>query len=204
MARKKKTVRRKTSGPRKRPARSRTASMTARRRPRRSSKVGAEKGGGNGGGPAGLSLAELQAELTTRVADLKRRRADLEAELAEINAELAEVDDSLAAAVPAGGPGRGRGRRKAAASGPARSGGSGNGRRRGGRAKGAGGKNLAESLYEVLKGKEMKVSELVDAVQAAGYESSSPNFRVMVSAALSKNKGTMFKNVRRGIYTTID
>jgi len=101
MARKKKTVRRKTSGPRKRPARSRTASMTARRRPRRSSKVGAEKGGGNGGGPAGLSLAELQAELTTRVADLKRRRADLEAELAEINAELAEVDDSLAAAVPA-------------------------------------------------------------------------------------------------------
>ncbi len=210
MARKKKTVRRKTSS-RKRPARSRTAGVTARRRPRRSSTGSAPSSSKRSGGSAGFSLAELQAELTSRVSALKSRRAELEAELAEIDAELAEVDGSLAAAVPTGASGnrrRGRppgsGASRGTSGGSRGASGSRNGRRRGGRTKGAGGKNLAESLYEVLKGKEMKVSELVDAVQAAGYQSKSPNFRVMVSAALSKNKGTMFKNVKRGVYTTVD
>jgi len=209
MARKKKTTRRSKTGTRKRAASSRSSSVTAKRRTRRTSKTAKRtqpRRSAATASPGAMSLAELQAEISSRVSKLHERRSELEAELAEIDSALAEAGAAAAAPASPAPQGRRRGRppgsgRKAA---------SGTTKRAprttqssDGRTKGKGGKNLAESLYDVLKGKEMKVSELVDAVQAAGYNSKSPNFRVMVSAALSRNKDTMFKNVRRGVYTTI-
>ena len=224
MARKKKTVRRSASAARKWTARAAKTPIAGRRRPRR--KV-ARRSGVAAAAPRAsaesLSIAELQAELDARLSTLHARKAELEAELAQIDAALSGAP-APAGVASAGGRKVARkkaGRKKAAgkkaagekaakAAKPAKSAkaagtrkkASGS-RRGGGRAKGAGGKNLAESLYEVLKGKEMKVAELIDAVKAAGYESNSPNFRVMVSGALSKNKGTMFKSVGRGVYTTM-
>lgn len=208
MARKKKTVRRSKAGTRKRAASSRSSSVTAKRRTRRKTKATSRtqpRRSAATANPGDLSLAELQAEINARVSELHSRRSELEAELAEIDAALGNAGG--AAAATAAPQKRRRGRppgsgRKAATSAPAarkprKSSGS------DGRTKGKGGKNLADSLYEVLKGKEMKVAELVEAVQAAGYDSKSPNFRVMVSAALSRNKGTMFKPISRGVYTTI-
>lgn len=60
--------------------------------------------------------------------------------------------------------------------------------------------NLVGALQTLLKGKEMGVSEAAEAVQKAGYKTTSDNFRVMVNQALSKD-GNPFKRVSRGIYT---
>jgi hypothetical protein len=45
----------------------------------------------------------------------------------------------------------------------------------------------------------MSVKELAEAVQRKGYRSTSPNFRLIVNAALLK--GGTFKRVGRGQYT---
>ncbi|MHC4809623.1 MAG: hypothetical protein ACYTEV_04575 [Planctomycetota bacterium] len=216
MARKKKTVRRSKSAARKRTARAAKTPIATRRRPRRKVARRSVAAKAPAAGAETMSIAELQAELEARLSTLHARKAELEA-------ELAEIDAALSGSAPVAGSGGTTGRKKtgrkkttrkkaggtrkvakkttaAKAGGSRKKAGS---RRGGGRAKGAGGKNLAESLYEVLKGKEMKVAELIDAVKAAGYTSNSPNFRVMVSGALSKNKGTMFKSVSRGVYTTV-
>lgn len=209
MARKKKTVRRSKSAARKRTARAAKTPIATRRRPRR--KVARRKVATKA--PAAdataLSIAELQAELEARLSTLHARKAELEAELAEIDAALSGSAPAPRATgrkkttrKKAGGTRKTAKKTTAAKAGGTRK--KAGSRRGGGRAKGAGGKNLAESLYAVLKGKEMKVADLIEAVKAAGYSSNSPNFRVMVSGALSKNKGTMFKSVSRGVYTTVD
>lgn len=59
--------------------------------------------------------------------------------------------------------------------------------------------SLVESLAAVLKGKTLGVSEAAEAVQKAGYRTTSANFRTMVNIALI-NSGK-FKRVARGQYT---
>ncbi|HSU69029.1 MAG TPA: hypothetical protein VLJ39_19255, partial [Tepidisphaeraceae bacterium] len=68
----------------------------------------------------------------------------------------------------------------------------------GGRARNA--KSLNDSIDEVLRGngKPMKVGDIVDAVEATGYRSSSANFRGIVNQALIKDK--RFIAAERGMY----
>ncbi len=60
--------------------------------------------------------------------------------------------------------------------------------------------NLVESLAKVLRGKTMSVTQVAEAVQAAGYQTTAANFRTIVNQALIKNNKT-FKKVQRGQYT---
>lgn len=59
--------------------------------------------------------------------------------------------------------------------------------------------SLADALAKALNGKTMSVTELAEEVQRKGYRSTSPNFRLIVNAALLKGDG--FKRVGRGQYT---
>ena len=60
--------------------------------------------------------------------------------------------------------------------------------------------SLAEALRAVLDGKTMSVTEVAQAVQKAGYQTSAANFRTIVNACLIK-KGNGFKRTDRGRYT---
>jgi hypothetical protein len=60
--------------------------------------------------------------------------------------------------------------------------------------------NLAEALANLLKGKSMRVKDMVGAVQRAGYKTGAANFRTIVNQTLIKHKG-MFKKLGRGEYT---
>ena len=75
----------------------------------------------------------------------------------------------------------------------------------GGRVRGGGGGSrprnemtLTETLSKVLNGKTMRVTDVANAVQKAGYKTNSSNFRTQVNIALSKGP---FKRVGRGEYT---
>jgi hypothetical protein len=59
--------------------------------------------------------------------------------------------------------------------------------------------NLVESLRKVLDGKTMSVTDVSEAVQKAGYQTTSPSFRTIVNQTLI-NSGK-FKRVERGKYT---
>lgn len=59
--------------------------------------------------------------------------------------------------------------------------------------------NLVESLAKVLDGKTMGVAEVAEAVQKAGYQTTSKSFRTIVNIALIKSG--KFKRVDRGQYT---
>ncbi len=59
--------------------------------------------------------------------------------------------------------------------------------------------NLVDALAKVLDGKTMSVTEVSEAVQTAGYQTTSPNFRTIVNQTLI-NSGK-FKRVERGMYT---
>jgi septal ring factor EnvC (AmiA/AmiB activator) len=74
----------------------------------------------------------------------------------------------------------------------------GGGRTSGGRARNA--KSLTETLEGVLSaGKPMKVGDIVDAVKATGYRSSSANFRGIVNQTLIK-EDKRFVAPTRGLY----
>jgi septal ring factor EnvC (AmiA/AmiB activator) len=76
--------------------------------------------------------------------------------------------------------------------------GGGSGRTGSGRARNA--KSLTETLEEVLSsGKPMKVGDIVDAVKASGYRSSSANFRGIVNQTLIK-ENKRFTAPSRGLY----
>lgn len=70
--------------------------------------------------------------------------------------------------------------------------------RNGGRARNA--QSLVATLETVLRdsGKPMKVGDIVNAVQKAGYQSSSANFRGIVNQTLIKEK--QFNSAARGLY----
>lgn len=59
--------------------------------------------------------------------------------------------------------------------------------------------NLADALAKVLKSATMSVTEVSEAVQEAGYKTTSPNFRTIVNQTLIKDP--RFKRVGRGQYT---
>lgn len=134
---------------------------------------------GSGGGPAigAASVADLERELAARkrgASKLLKKRERVAAQLAEIDAELAAMGIS-----PSGGAVGG-------------SGGTGSRPRND--------KTLTEALAEVLKGTEMSVTEAAEAVQRAGYRTSSSNFRTIVNQTLLR-EDKVFKKVGRGVYT---
>ena len=59
--------------------------------------------------------------------------------------------------------------------------------------------NLEDALAKTLTGHTMGVSEVADAVQAAGYQTTSPNFRTIVNQTLIRSN--KFKKVSHGKYT---
>ena len=126
------------------------------------------------------SVAELERELAERKRGsekLLRKRERVLAQLADIDAELAEmgISPSGSALNRAGGGG-------------------------GGRTRPRNDKPLPEAMVEVMRGKQMGVSEIAEAVQAAGYKTSSANFRTIVNQALIRETD-LFKKVSRGVYT---
>ncbi len=58
---------------------------------------------------------------------------------------------------------------------------------------------LADALVDSLTGTTLSVTEVAQAVQHAGYRTTSPNFRTIVNQTLIKDK--RFKRVGRGQYT---
>lgn len=58
---------------------------------------------------------------------------------------------------------------------------------------------LPDSLYHVLQGKTMSVTDAAEAVRIAGYTSNATNFRTMVNQALLRDD--RFKKISRGQYT---
>lgn len=59
--------------------------------------------------------------------------------------------------------------------------------------------SLGESLLGVLKNKTLSVTEAAEAVQRAGYQTTSSSFRTIVNQTLIKDP--RFKKVSRGKYT---
>lgn len=129
-------------------------------------------------GLARLSVADLQAEIRRRqrgVKTLHRRRAKLVAKIEALDAQIVDRAGKIAAEA-----GLVMGRVS-------------------GRVRPKNDTNLIDALRAALKGKTMGVSEAAEAVQEAGYKSSSPNFRTIVNATLLKKQH--FKKVERGQYT---
>ncbi len=151
---------------------------------------------------ASASLADLRAELERRQSALQARRDELVAELEEIDREMGSVGTPVrrgpgrppkSATATGRRPGRPAGKRGPGR--PSKKVGRPRGRRAGG------GASLVESLHKVLQGRTMSVTEVTDAVQKAGYKTSSANFRTIVNQALTANPNK-FRKVARGQYTS--
>lgn len=124
-----------------------------------------------------LSIGDLQREIRRRekmvsghLKKLATKREKLREQLSEVEAEMAKF-------------GAVAGRVRAA----------------GGRKRPRNDSNLADALAGVLKNATMSVTEVAEAVQRAGYQTTSPNFRTIVNQTLIKD--TRFKRVGRGQYT---
>ena len=170
--RRKKTIRRKkaANGRRKKKRASR-ATQAARRKKKTTRR--------RRSGLARLSIAELRAELAQRerhVKQLQGRRDQLLDQLAALDNEIATADGKRAAV-------RTRRQRQGQA-----------GRRQRNKM------NLVDALRKVLGNKTMSVSDAAEAVQRAGYKTSSANFRTIVNQSLLANR-KVFRKVSRGQYT---
>jgi hypothetical protein len=121
-----------------------------------------------------MSIAQLEQLLAGRRAELNEKQREhhrLLGRLQQLEADIRRL----------GGSARGRGR-----------GGAGGTRARNE-------KSLIETLEDVLKGgKPMKVGDITDAAQKAGYRSNSANFRSIVNQTLIKDK--RFGSAARGVY----
>ncbi len=126
-----------------------------------------------------LSLTEINSELRRRqrsVAKLMKKRATVLARLAKIDQEIVDAGGSVRGGAASGGMVGGvRKRPKNEMS-------------------------LVDSLHAALKGKTMSVTDVAEAVQKAGYVTTSPSFRTIVNQALLANRAK-FKKVSRGQYT---
>jgi uncharacterized protein (UPF0335 family) len=121
-----------------------------------------------------VDTATLAAELRRRqgaVGRLERRRERLLEQLQGVEAELREAGADVAA-VGGLAPGRKRHQNEA---------------------------KLEDALRELLTGQVMTVTDAAQAVQDAGYRTTSPNFRTIVNQTLIR--GGRFKRVARGQYT---
>ncbi|HEV7299744.1 MAG TPA: hypothetical protein VGN72_10295 [Tepidisphaeraceae bacterium] len=132
--------------------------------------------------PVGLSIAQLKNILASRETELKKllkRRKQLQGDLDAIDGQIARIDGDGSAASGTNGTA---------------------GRRRGGK-RPRNEQSLVATLEAVLgkSGKPMSVSEIVDGVLAAGYQSSSPMFRAIVNQTLIKER-KRFASAGRGIY----
>lgn len=119
-----------------------------------------------------LSLSALESIMESRRSELNKLRK----QRTKIQRELNAVDRQIDKIEGGGGGGRG-----------------GNGRVRNAQ-------SLNDTIDQVLRegGKPMKVGDIVDAVKAAGYRSSSANFRGIVNQTLIKDK--RFNAPERGLY----
>ncbi len=120
-----------------------------------------------------MSSAALHAELSRRqraASSLLRKRDRLREQLADVETQISEMGATAVVGIE---PGRKRARNA---------------------------ESLVDSMHRVLHGTELTVTELSEAVQAAGYVTTSPNFRTIVNQTLIKYP-KLFKRVSRGIYT---
>jgi len=120
--------------------------------------------------PSTLTIASLKQMLNARHNEL----AKLEKRRASLARELASLDRSIARI--GGAPGA-----------------------KGGRARNE--QSLTETLQSVLKeaGKPLGVGEILAAVEASGYRSSSANFRGIINQTLIKER-KFFTSAGRGVY----
>ena len=125
---------------------------------------------------ARASVADLQAEIDRRLRTLDDRREKLVAQLDAIENEMAVYNGAVSA-------------RRATLL-----------MTRRGRKRPRNRTNLVSALTEVLCDRTMSVTEMSEAVQKAGYRTTSRNFRTIVNQTLINNKKT-FKRVARGCYT---
>jgi len=165
-----------------------------------------------------LSLEELNHEIERR----QEQAAVLEEERAELLERVGEIDallQDMGAAAPRGRTarktgrssakshtsGRSRSNKKASHKTAARAGGRSSRKRgpskpTGSRKRHRNDTNLVEALSQVLSGTTMGVSEVAQAVQDAGYKTTSPNFRTIVNQTLLKHTD-VFTKKGRGQYT---
>jgi hypothetical protein len=61
--------------------------------------------------------------------------------------------------------------------------------------------NLVKTLHKALRGQRMSVNDAVVAVRELGYQTTSPNFRIIVNQTLCNHKKE-FKRLSRGLYTS--
>ncbi|TVQ32770.1 MAG: hypothetical protein EA376_05255 [Phycisphaeraceae bacterium] len=137
-----------------------------------------------------VSTDKLQNELRRRargMQTLQKKRERLIQQIQEIDAEIESIGGEafLAAAAK-----RGRPAGRAGASGRARG---------GSRRRPRNEMNLVDALSKLLANKTMSVTEAAEAVQQAGYKTTSSSFRTIVNQTLI-NSGN-FKRVSRGKYT---
>ena len=126
----------------------------------------------SGGAPVKeMSTEALEAELRRRRSDLGKlvRKRD------RLTDQLKEVNEMIAqmgGPIGISEPGRKRPRNK---------------------------RTLPEALADVPRGVDMSVTEAAEAVQLAGYRTTSPSFRTIVNQTLIRDK--RFKKISRGRYT---
>jgi hypothetical protein len=128
-------------------------------------------------GSAGMSISQLRSLLSSHTSELRKlqkQRAGLLRQIAKVDGRIAKLDGA-----PTGG-----GRRRVGAGTRARN-----------------KTSLVDTLKDVLgkKGKPLPVGEIVEAVLATGYKSSSPNFRAIVNQTLIKERKS-FSPTGRGVY----
>lgn len=124
----------------------------------------------SGSSLGGISTAELAREMARRQQAVGKLRRKRDA----LAAQVSEIDAELSRLGSVGASGTTRGGRP------------------------RNGMKLADALLEVLKGRTMSVTEAAQAVQLAGYQTSSDNFRTIVNQTLLKDE--RFENVERGRY----
>ncbi len=153
-----------------------------------------------------LSIEQLNQEIERR----QEEAALLEEERAELIERVDEIDamlDELVSVSPGKrGPGRSRtsGRSHSTKKTASRSSRAMNRKAptkpRGSRKRHRNDTNLVDALRGVLSGTTMGVSEVAEAVQVAGYKTTSPNFRTIVNQTLLKHTD-VFTKKGRGQYT---
>jgi hypothetical protein len=122
-------------------------------------------------------LQQLLLERRSEVAKLHKQRADLAKKLAKLDQKLSRIDGSVGR--------RGRG------AGPVL----------GARKRAKNPKRLADMIHDVLSknGKAAGVGDIMEAVQDAGYHTTSPSFRGIVNQTLIKDK-RFSSSGERGMY----
>lgn len=164
------------------------AKKTGKKVRRKAVKKSTRKAGQRRSSLRSVTTTDLQAELQRRAAELDKleaKRESLVAEVEQIDSEISFINAALGVS---SGPRTRRaagGRRRASA---------GTGRKRPRNEK-----SLEVALADVLKGKTMGVTEVANAVQKAGYKTTSPNFRTIVNQTLIRSE--LIKKLGRGAYT---